>query len=151
MMHTPYSGGGARESQAAVMLRSAGGKPLRVSGALLAEGSSRWPGAPLWHEIQVYECDSGGYALGLRLRDASGRESGADRAKVFASLDDVAVWLEGFDPAGDLHAGFDVSDPAANGAEIALKAAALRDRTEQLRHAFRALVGELLYRMDTEI
>jgi hypothetical protein len=142
---------GAAGEDAVVTLRSAGGKPLRFAGALLAEGTSRWPDAPFWHDIQVFARAGGGYAVGLRFRDTPGRDSGADRARFFDTLDDAAGWLEGFDPAADIHAGFDVSDPRLNGAELTLKAAALRDRTEQLRQCFRALVGELLFRLETEI
>jgi len=43
-----------------------------------------------------------------------------------------------------------VADPTATGADLAVKAAALRDRAEDLRRAYRALIGELLYQLDTE-
>jgi hypothetical protein len=35
-------------------------------------------------------------------------------------------------------------------AQVALKAAALRDRAERLARAYRVMVGELLFRLETE-
>jgi hypothetical protein len=127
----------------------AGGKPLRFKGTLLAEASSRRPGAKAWHEITVYAEDCGGYAAGLRLC-ALPPLAGTDRAARFPTLDALADWLEKHDPSADLQAGFDVADPTATGADLAVKAAALRDRAEDLRRAYRALIGELLYQLDTE-
>lgn len=133
-----------------VTLRAAGGKPLRFRGELLAEASSRRPHMPLWHEIALYRCDDGGVAVSLRLRGADG-VSETDRARHFPTLDLAADWLVAFEPAADLRAGFDVADPHASGADIAVKAAALRDRSEDLTRAYRAVVGELLYRVETEL
>lgn len=135
---------------AMVALREAGGKPLRFRGELLAEASSRRPHMALWHEIAVYRCEDGGIAVSLRLRGADGVAE-SDRARRFPSLDLAADWLAAFEPAADLRAGFDVADPAASGAEIAVKAASLRDRRDDLVRAYRAVVGELLYRIETEL
>jgi hypothetical protein len=50
-----------------------------------------------------------------------------------------------------MHAGFDVADPSLTGATLAVKAASLRDRAEDLRRAYQSLIGELLYRLETEL
>lgn len=138
-----------------IALRCGGGKPLRFDGELIAEASSQTSHSPLWHEIQIYECGTGGYVLGLRLcqapePQAAQANAATSRALQFEDLDALALWLEQFDPTADLHAGFDVADPQAFAAEITLKAASFRERAALLRAAWRALIGELLYRLETE-
>lgn len=141
----------AGEAPPARVTLRAGGKPLRFQGEMLAEGSSRREHATAWHEVAVYRCEDGGFAAALRLRGQAGILTDTDRAQRFPDLDTLAGWLEHFDPAGDLKAGFDVADPDMSGAELAVKAASLRDRSDDLRRAYRALIGELLFRLETEL
>jgi hypothetical protein len=129
-----------------VQLRNAGGKPLRVRAELLAEGSSRDGTAAPWHEIALYRTEAGEMAVALRLHCA-GCDIGVHRARLFPSLDEAASWLEGFDPAGDLAADFDVSDGTLSAAIVTLKAAALRERAARLDRGYRTLVGELLFQI----
>jgi hypothetical protein len=132
-------------------LRNSGGKPLRLHAELLAEGSSRQPGSSLWHETAIYRAQDGKFAVALRFLSATGGEAGVHRARQFDTEDEAATWLEAFDPACDLDADFDVSDPRLSVALVALKAAALRDRAERLSRAYRVMVGELLFRLETEL
>ncbi len=140
--------GGDTES---VLLRNVGGKPLRLHGELLAEGSTRMPEAACWHEIALYRTGSGQIAVALRFLRPGGAETGVHRARVFEDMDSAASWLEGFDPAVDLSADFDVSDPRLSAACVAVKAAALRDRAERLDRAYRGLIGEVLFRLESEL
>ena len=133
-----------------LLLRNAGGKPLRLRAELLAEGSSRVPEAAFWHEVALYRTDAGQTAVALRFMRPGGAENGVHRARVFEDMDDAATWLECFDPAVDLSADFDVSDTRVSAACVALKAAALRDRAERLDRAYRGLVGEVLFRLESE-
>ncbi len=134
-----------------ILLRNVGGKPLRLQGELLAEGSNRVPEAACWHEIAVYRTASGQIAVALRMMRPGGVETGVHRARVFEDMDGAATWLEGFDPAMDLSADFDVSDPRLSAACVAVKAAALRDRAERLDRAYRGLIGEVLFRLESEL
>jgi hypothetical protein len=131
-----------------IALRVTGGKPLRFRGELLAEASSRRGAAPAWHDISIYRCENGDFAASLRLR---GTPTETDRAARFPGLEALETWLEAFDPTADLQIGFDVADPALTGTTLAVKAASLRDRAEDLRRAYQALIGELLYRLETEL
>jgi hypothetical protein len=133
-----------------IVLRNSGGKPLRVQGILIAEGSSRGPHSTAWHEIAIYRVASGGVAVAIRFLGASGAACGVHRARLFDSTDEACGWLESFEPAFDLGADFDVSDARASSAAVSLKAAALRDRAERLEREYRALVGEVLFRLETE-
>jgi hypothetical protein len=133
-----------------LVLRNSGGKPLRLQAALLAEGSSRLAGATRWHETAIYRSSEGTFAVALRFLSAAAGEAGVHRARLFDTEDDAATWLENFDPACDLDADFDVSDPRISIALVALKAAALRERAERLSRAYRVMIGELLFRLETE-
>ncbi len=134
-----------------LVLRNSGGKPLRLQAELLAEGSSRLSGAMRWHETAIYRTNEGKFAVALRFLSATAGEAGVHRARLFDTEDDAASWLENFDPACDLDADFDVSDPRISITLVALKAAALRDRAERLSRAYRVMIGELLFRLETEL
>jgi hypothetical protein len=143
----PYLPGG---EVPALVLRRSGGKPLRLQGEILAEGSSRRPGAASWHETAIYRTHDGACAVALRFLSAAGMEGGVHRARLFTTEDEAAIWLEHFDPTCDLDADFDVADPCMSVAKVALEAAALRDRAERIARAYRVMIGELLYRLETE-
>jgi hypothetical protein len=143
----PYLAGG---DVPPLLLRNSGGKPLRLQAEILAEGSSRRAGAAYWHETALYRTQDGKCAVALRFLSATGVEAGVHRARLFDTETEAASWLEGFDPACDLDADFDVSDPSMSVAQVALKAAALRDRAERLARAYRVMIGELLYRLEME-
>ncbi len=148
----PLSGLPPRGGEAeAILLRNLGGKPLRLYGELLAEGSNRVPEAACWHEIAFYRTQAGQIVVALRFLQPGGVETGVHRARVFEDMDNAAMWLEGFDPAVDLSADFDVSDPRLSAACVAVKAAALRDRAERLDRAYRGLIGEVLFRLESEL
>jgi hypothetical protein len=148
----PLAGAVSRgQAGGAVLLRNAGGKPLRLRAELLAEGSSRGEGAGAWHELAIYRMESGQVAVALRLARQGGAETGVHRARVFEDMDSASGWLEGFDPACDLSVDFDVADSRVSAAYVTLKAAALRDRAERLERAYRSLVGEMLFRLESEL
>jgi hypothetical protein len=141
----------ARQSGSGVtVLRNNGGKPLQFHGVMIAEGSSRGQGALAWHEVAIYRTESGSLAVAIRFMRAGSGECGVHRARIFERQDGALSWLEDFDPACDLSADFDVSDRRSSAATVALKAAFLRDRAERLERDYRALVGEMLFRLETE-
>lgn len=132
-----------------VLLRNVGGKPLRVRAELLAEGRSRDGDQAMWHEVAIYRTDVGQIAVALRFM-RRGADVGIHRARLFDGLDAAATWLEQFDPSADLSADFDVSDNRLSAASVALKAASLRERAERLDRAYRGLVGEILFLLESE-
>lgn len=128
-----------------VMLRVSGGRPLHLRGRLLAEASSWQPGAPAWHEIALYHCDDGAIAAALRLCAQPGGAGDLCRARRFATLADAADWLAGVDATADLASDLDASDRRLSGVEIALRAAALRQRADRVERQYQAMIGELLF------
>ena len=133
-----------------ILLRNIGGKPLRLQATLLAEGGNRQAGVTHWHEIALYRTDAGQIALALRLMSAAPGDTGVHRARVFGDIDAACDWLEQFDGAADLDAGFDVADQNLSGPTLAVKAASLRGRADRLDRAYRGLVGEILFHLESE-
>jgi hypothetical protein len=131
-----------------VTLRVSGGKPVRMRADLLAECSSWSPGAPAWHEVVLYRREVGDYAVGLKTCRAPAGEADVFHARIFPDLDAALNWLQAFDPTSDLGVDIDASDRRISTTDIALRAAALRQRTDRVDLQYRAMIGELLYRMD---
>jgi hypothetical protein len=131
-----------------ITLQVSGGKPVRLRGQVLAEGQSWSPGTVAWHEVTLYRTDAAEIAVAVRtLRKARG-ETDVHRAELFPTLADALSWLEEFDPTQDLSVDLDASDRALSTIEIALRAAALRGRADEVARQWRALLGELLFRLD---
>jgi hypothetical protein len=144
----PLPAGSHRSPDGLITLRISGGKPMRMRAELLAEGSSRTAGAAAWHELALYRRDSGDFAAGIRTCRGAAGESDVFHARIFADLDAALAWLQAFDPTADLSVDIDASDRRISTTDIALRAAALRQRADRVGLQYRALIGELLYRMD---
>jgi hypothetical protein len=132
----------------AYSLRVSGGKPLRLSAVCLAEGNSWCLGTPAWHEVQVLRGTDGDHAVGIKCFRKAPGEADTFHAEVFPNIEEAVAFLEGFDPTTDLRVDIDASDRSVSAAEIALKAAALRQRADEVVRQWRALVGEMLFRLD---
>lgn len=128
-----------------VMLRVSGGRPLQLRGHLLAEASSWSPGASAWHEIALYQCTGDEIAAALRLCTQPDGAGDLCQGRLFAALADAADWLAGFNATADLASDLDASDRRLSGVEIALRAAALRQRADRIERQYRVMIGELLF------
>lgn len=131
-----------------VTLRVAGSRPLRLHAQLIAEASSWTSGAPAWHEVAIYQRDEGDIVVALRTCTQPEGEGDVCHARQFVSLADAARWLGGFNPTADLLTDLDASDRRLSGIEIALRAAALRQRADRIERQYNAMIGELLFRID---
>jgi hypothetical protein len=133
--------------EAPVTLRISGGKPLRLRATLLAEGNSWAPGTPLWHEVALWRREGGEIVVSAKtLRKGQG-ESDTYRAELFANAAEALDWLEDFDPLADMTVDLDPSDRSISALDIALRAASLRGRAEEITRQWRALLGEMLFRL----
>jgi hypothetical protein len=139
-----------------VTLRVSGGKPLHLCAELVAEGTSWTAGAPAWHEVALYQRVAGGagtaaageWAVALRVCRSTTGAGDLFHARLFPALDDALAWLQEFDPTAGLAADIDASDRRVSTTDIALRAAALRQRADRVDLQYRAMIGELLYRLD---
>ncbi len=131
-----------------VVLQMSGGKPLRLTGDLIAECSSWTKNAPCWHDLSVYQRDGGDIVVGLRCCRGHSGEQDIFQARSFLSIETAMTWLLDYDPTADLAVEIDVSDRRISAAEIALRAAVLRQRTDRLQMQYHSMIGELLYQLD---
>ncbi|NKE44237.1 hypothetical protein HB662_05575 [Roseomonas frigidaquae] len=129
-----------------ITLRVSGGKPLRMRGVMLAEATSWAPSIPAWHEVALYRTADGDCALAVRMLKKSSGETDIHHAEIFKTMEDALSWLEQFDPTADLAPEFDASDRRISTVDIALMAAALRQKADAVTRQWRGLLGELLYR-----
>jgi hypothetical protein len=125
-----------------------GGKPLRLTGRLIAECSSWSANVLYWHDLTIYQCDGGNICVGLRSCRESSGEHDVFQARSFLTVDAAMSWLLEYDPTADLPVDIDVSDRRISAVEIALRAAVLRQRTDRLQLQYRSMIGELLYQLD---
>jgi hypothetical protein len=132
----------------AVTLRTTGGKPLRIRAELLAEARTWRAGAHSWHELLLYRRESGDYAVGLKSCSDEPGAGDVFHAQLLPDLESALSWIQAFDPTADLTADIDASDRKISATDIALRAAALRQRADQVATRYRTMVGELLYRID---
>lgn len=139
---------GAHSGMQPVSLRVSGGKPMRLRAQALAEGNSWRLGTHAWHEVQMFRRDTGEYVVGIKCFKKAAGDADIFHAELFPNLEEAVAFLEGFDPTADLSVDIDASDRSVSAAEIALKAAALRQRADEITRQWRALVGEMLYRLD---
>lgn len=135
---------------APVTLRMAGGKPIRLLASLLVEASSWTPGAAMWQEMELYRTEAGEYAVSLKTCRGPGGGNDLFHAHVFPGLEPALAWLQDFDPTADLGVDLDVSDRRISTTDIALRAAALRQRADRVALQYRSMIGELLFRLDAE-
>jgi hypothetical protein len=133
-----------------VTLRVSGGKPIRLRAELLAEATSRTPGATLWQELLLYHSDADEYAVGLTTCRSLAGSNDVFHARVFAQLEQALAWLQDFDPTADLGVELDVSDRRISTTDIALRAAALRQRADRVELQYSTMIGELMFRLDLE-
>lgn len=131
-----------------VVLRVSGQKPIRMRARLLAEATSWSLSSQAWNEIALYRRDGNETAVAIKTFKKSQHEPDVFHAELFPTFDEAVQWLERFDPAGDIEVGLDASDRSISAAEVALRAASLRNRSDDIVRRYRALVGELLFRLD---
>lgn len=136
------------ESYAPVVLKISGGKPMRMRARLVAEGTSWALGTAAWNEVAIYQRDQGDIAVSIKTFKKAATDTDVFHAEVFPNFEEACGFLESFDPSSDMSAGIDASDRSVSGAEIALRAAALRQKADDVVRRYRSLVGELLFRLD---
>lgn len=104
-------------------LADSGNRPVKFTGELLTEATSEAPAGYLtqrWHEASVYRTRSGKLVCQVRYRSTWRGEVNRDSVGVFESDDELAEFLEEYEPMDDVR-GFPPGD------KYATQQAALRD------------------------
>ncbi len=129
-----------------IILRRSGTKPYRFAGSVLAEANGYSSTCNLWHEINLYRHDDGGYVVNIRTfaKSASARDGFFVRR--VDTMEDVLEVLEKHDAALDIKVSFSPSDQITP-ATAMLKAVALRTSIDEAVRDYRALAGEVMYQL----
>lgn len=122
-----------------------GNRPLQFEGETLATGSSSTHSGATssrWHEVQLYQTNSGQYVCSIGYRTQWQGESEYDEAESFAEIDGVVSMLRGYDPTQYL-----IGYPPGN-----LTYDQKQDRIKkELRIKWEELVAEVLSEFPEEI
>lgn len=130
-------------------LRRTGRRPVFFEGVELCMAMSYVPGAAFWYEINIYRTVSDGFVVYVRL--FSKKEQDTDLYRVFeaGSFEEVISFLEDYDAAEDVRIDVLADDQSAPLSELVVRALALRARIDDARRQFSALVGQILFDIDS--
>ncbi|MGF1453879.1 MAG: hypothetical protein ACFB6R_00735 [Alphaproteobacteria bacterium] len=131
-----------------ITLRRSGRQPLRFKGALLAEATGHASEGRLWHELNIYSRQTGGFVVDLRVFKKDRGQKDIFHVHAFETLGEVVSFLEDFDPTADVPVNVDTDAPGCTTARLTLKAVALRQRIEDVTRDYRSLVGDLLFQLE---
>ncbi|MEM7701916.1 MAG: hypothetical protein AAF251_08280 [Pseudomonadota bacterium] len=143
---SPMETEGASEPSIPAMpftLKRTGQRPYEFKGRLLAMLSGISSHLPFWYEINIYQTDD------MLLCELKLFHKDADAADLFRvtehfDMESVFNYLEGYDPSDDLDPCSEVADHSASSATLALNAARLQLRVNQLKRHYESVVGEIL-------
>lgn len=124
-------------------LRRTGLRPLSFRGNDIAHGMSFRVGPPLWYEINVFKVATGGYVADVRMFTKADGESDKFTVVACETLEQVAEFLEGYEPALDVDVAMDVDNQAAPLTDVAFQALAVRLRVESAKTQYASLVSEI--------
>lgn len=127
------------------VLKRSGQRPFLFNGATLATICGVTPNLPFWYELNVHRTVLDTYLSDIRLFHKSPDEPDLFWIAEHDDLEMLVGYFERYHPAADLTP--PQLDPAraTSSAELALWAAGLQLRVEQITQHYRALVGELLH------
>ncbi len=131
-----------------ITLRRTGRQPLRFKGALVAEATGHTPEGRMWHELNIFSRQTGGFVVDLRVFKKGRGQKDIFHVHAFETMGEVISFLEEFDPTVDVPANVDTDVPGCATARMTLKAVALRQQIEEAERDFRSLVGDVLFRLD---
>ncbi len=131
-----------------ITLRRSGRQPLRFKGALLAEATGHSTEGRLWHELNIFSRQMGGFVVDMRVFKKDRGQKDVFHVHVFETMGEVVSFLEEFDPTADVTVDVETDAPGYTTARLTLKAVALRQRIEDVTRDYRSLVGDLLFQLD---
>lgn len=131
-------------------LKRTGKRSLRFKGTLIAEAIGWALGASLWHEVNLYRNGRGQYVANIRVLKKSPGDRDIFHAEVFDSLGEAAAFLEDYNPMADVGVDLDPGEDVDT-ADLVVRAVGLRQRREQARRDYDALIGDLFYQLDGSV
>ncbi len=132
----------------AITVRRSGTRPMTFAGVELCSAMSYEPGTPLWYEINIYRTSGRSFVAAVKMFSKSEDERDRFSACEADSLDEIAYWLESYEPAHDIRADIPVDHATMPVIELGIKAAAAGLKLAEARRQYRDLVGEVLYALE---
>jgi hypothetical protein len=124
-------------------LKRTGQRPFEFSGGLVAMLSGISSHLPFWYEINIYQGDER-LICEVKLFNKDANAADIFRVTEHEDMESVFSYLERYDPSDDLDPGADVAEHSASSATLALNAARLQLRVNQLQRHYESVVGEIL-------
>ncbi|MEM9500777.1 MAG: hypothetical protein AAF941_02910 [Pseudomonadota bacterium] len=124
-------------------LKRTGERPFEFTGRLLAMLSGISSHLPFWYEINIYQGDER-LICEIKLFNKDADSADIFRVTEHGDMESVFSYLERYDPSDDLDPGADVAENSASSATLALNAARLQLRVNQLKRHYESVVGEIL-------
>lgn len=124
-------------------LKRTGERPFEFTGRLLAMLSGHTSHLPFWYEVNIYQGDER-LICEIKLFNKDADSADIFRVGEHEDMESVFSYLERYDPSDDLDPGADVSEHKASSATLALNAARLQLRVNQLTRHYESVVGEIL-------
>jgi hypothetical protein len=117
-------------------LNRTGDRPIQFKGSQIATATSEAPsgGSNRWHELYLYEINTGRFAVAVCFRTQWQDELDHDAAAVVDTMDEAVEFLRAYDPLGHLK-------PFPSGGQFEAKQEL---RNTDIRQRYEAAVSDLL-------
>lgn len=136
-------------------LRRTGRRPYAFNGTIMATVCGVTPALPFWYEINVYRSVIDTYVSDVRMFNKDGALADLFRVEEHDELEDAFTWFERYDAAADLMMEPDGNKPDGgkpeSNAVVALRAARLQVRVNEIRAHYAVVMGDLLHALQPQL
>ena len=126
-------------------LKRSGNTPIQFNGELIFERNNYSRSVPVWHEINVFSNEEGGYVL--LIKSLKKRDGDPDIINVYkvGGAKELIHQIIRHDPKADLASQIDLTDASLSEYELTLQATQLVQMGATVSKNWSAMVGELLH------
>ncbi len=125
-------------------LRKSGARPISFSGRLLGHHDGHRAGAALWHELNLYKNEDGGFVADIRVLATPSGTRDQFHIAVVETLEEALQFFEGYDARFDVASDIPLDDDSLAPAELMVHAAALKVRVAEAVSMYRATLSTFL-------
>ncbi len=133
-----------------ISLRRTGERPFRFQGTELCSAIGWAQNITIWHEINLFRANTGKLIVDIRVFRKSPDEKDLFRVFELDTLEDAITLLENYDPTQDVLVDLPLDDPSVSLATLSLQGVVLRQKIEQTRRQYDALLGDLLHEIERQ-
>jgi hypothetical protein len=131
----------------AYTLRRSGSRPLSFRGRHVGFAAAHRAGAPIWHELNLYETEDGRFVTDIRALGSGARTMDQYYVAVVDRLDEAIDVFESYDVRFDVPIEFDPADPTLAPAELMVHASTLKCRLADAVSQYQAVLAAFLYQI----